>query len=467
MKFEQMKKQAEMYHQTYRKQMDLLEGSMLMKVKGSLDSYDVFALGKQLEAFDIYRQMREADNSANSLGAIPTIAYDVITAVHGASIIPIVASVQPIEEERGNVYFRQVRSQTTKGTATAGNIVVDPRTGVVTNTGFAGGAIESVAAAVTVAAQVAYAFTLAGAPLKSESLQIRIDGVAGVVCKDVGPQGADKNIGSLWGAGISGTVNYSTGLVNLTFAADPGAGHDIIASFQQNYEQAVDLPQIDSFLDSKGIQARIYALKGTIGMLQAFAMSKRFGMVAEDELAKDLVQEINREVGGDFIRKLRAAAIGSTSWSSAAPDGVSYFEHKQTYKDYLAKAETVILDNAGRGNISTLIVGKNHAAVIQTLPGFQKLSDGNTLGSHVFGTLDGITIVRVTETSILPTNEGIALWKGTSPFEAPAVYSPFMPLALTDNLPMAPNPLVTQKAAAVWAGVDILVPQFATKFNIS
>jgi hypothetical protein len=43
----------------------------------------------------------------------------------------------------------------------------------------------------------------------------------------------------------------------------------------------------------------------------------------------------------------------------------------------------------------------------------------------------------------------------------------FMPLAVTGTIPQAPNPLISQKAAAVWAGVDVLVPQYATRFNIT
>jgi hypothetical protein len=45
-------------------------------------------------------------------------------------------------------------------------------------------------------------------------------------------------------------------------------------------------------------------------------------------MAKELVQEINREIGGDLIRKLRAVAVGSTVYSDVAPAGVSLFEHK-------------------------------------------------------------------------------------------------------------------------------------------
>lgn len=97
---------------------------------------------------------------------------------------------------------------------------------------------------------------------------------------------------------------------------------------------------------------------------------------------------------------------------------------RQTYKYYLAGAEQVLVNNAGRGTISLLIVGQVHASIIQTLPGFVKLFDGNGLGSHVFGTLDGITVIRVMEQNILAPNAGLAVWKGLSPFEAAAVYAP-------------------------------------------
>ena len=380
-----------------------------------------------------------------------------ITAVQGASILPVIASVQPIDEERGSVYFKQIRHATTKGTGTAGQVVVDPRTGVTTSQGYASNILEAVTIATSASGTVSYTATLVG-PIKRESFVISL--------ATTNVQGKDVGNGAIWGAGVSGTIDYITGVVTLTFAADPGAGKAIVATYQQNYELSTDLPQIDSFYDSKSVMARVYALKGTIGMLQSYGMTKRFGMVAEDELAKDLVQEINREIGGDMIRKLANVALGLTTWSRTPPAGVSYFEHKQTFKDALQQAEATIVGNAGRGTISVLVVGKDTAAIIATLPGFQKLSDGTTLGSHVYGTLDGVTVVRVIEPNILGGYEGLALWKGQSPWEAAAVYAPFMPLSVTDALPQAPNPLISMKAAAVWCGVETLVPQYVTKFNV-
>jgi hypothetical protein len=106
---------------------------------------------------------------------------------------------------------------------------------------------------------------LASAPIRSETLSFVVNGLSGIIAKDIGG-------GQIYGIGLSGTVNYGTGAVALTFASDPGAGKVILCTYQQNYELSVDLPKIDSFFASSPIQARVYALKSNIGMLQSFGM---------------------------------------------------------------------------------------------------------------------------------------------------------------------------------------------------
>ena len=98
---------ADMYFEKYRTQVEGLEKSLLSKVR-SISHYDVAALGLQLDQFEAFRTMCEEDGNTNLLGKLPNIALDVITLIHGTSIIPVVASVQPIEEEQGIVYFKNM-----------------------------------------------------------------------------------------------------------------------------------------------------------------------------------------------------------------------------------------------------------------------------------------------------------------------------------------------------------------------
>ena len=456
-----MKKEAEKLYEKYRPQMEALEHSLLAKVRGgTLHIGDYYGLGKQLEQYDNYQEVCEEEGNMNLLGKIPVIAYDVITAIAGVSIIPVVASVQPVDEEKGTVYFKNIRAANTKGNLTAGQVLVDPRKNIVTPSGYSSNSVSGEPAATTAAATVTYSFTLAQFPLRSESVSITVQG-------DVNTYAVDDGKGNLIGKGLSGTINYLSGAVSVTFATQPAIGVSIFAAYQNNPELAADLPQIDTFFDSKGISAQVYALKGTIGLLQSYGMRRRFGLVAEDELAKDLVAEVNREIGGDLIHILNASAQGLTQWNKNPPSAnISYFEHKQTFKDALADAEAVLIGNAGRGMISQIIAGRQVAAIIQTLPGFEKLTDGTTLGVHVFGMLDGVTVIRCPNADVLAADMALLVWKGLSPFEAAVVYAPYMPLVVTATLPVAPNPLQQMKAAAVWAGVTSLVPNFVTALQV-
>jgi len=42
-----------------------------------------------------------------------------------------------------------------------------------------------------------------------------------------------------------------------------------------------------------------------------------------------------------------------------------------------------------------------------------------------------------------------------------------MPLVVTSAMPTGKNPLMNQKAAAIWAAIDILVDKFITKITIT
>lgn len=75
-----IEREAQRLCEHYRPQIDMLERSLLAKVR-PITSYDVYALGKQLESFDIYKSICEADGNAAQLGRIPDIALDRICPV--------------------------------------------------------------------------------------------------------------------------------------------------------------------------------------------------------------------------------------------------------------------------------------------------------------------------------------------------------------------------------------------------
>lgn len=483
---EQNARRAEYLYERYRPWMDVLAKSpniSLMRGNAGLTPNDAACLGAQLEQFEKYARfsgidvwktmesVNEEDSNTNQLGVLPKVAFDVITAVQGVSVLPLLASIQPIAEENGTVYFKNLRARDVKGNITNpnGETITSPTQNNKTLQSYASNEVSEIGAATTAAATLTYNFTLANIPIRSESLVITVQDDAATYCRDNGAlDPTTPLVGTLLGSGLSGTVNYITGAVEVAFAVQPAEPKNINASYQQNYELASDLPELEHFFDNKSVKSKVYALKGTIGMLSKYTASLRFGMDIEADLARDLVAEINKEIAGEIIIKLRAGAVGLETFSRTPPDpSISFFEHKQTIKDSLSIAEKNITDNLGRGTISTIIAGNAMAATLSTLPGFTKVSDGTTIGPHVYGTLDGITVVRTSEASLLGPDEGIAMWKGSTPFEAACVYSPFMPLVVTPTVQVGQNPLNDMKAAAVMAAVTPLVPQYATKWDFS
>jgi len=457
---------VESYFKMYRPHMEVLEKSLLNRAVGVTDHH-LIQLGKQLDAYRNYEKLLENSGSLNTLGELPKVALDVITATFANSILGVIATTQTIDQQKQIVYFKNLRSDSTKGNLTAGQTIVDPRSPMVTPSAFASNEVASEVLVATAAATLVYNGTCAILPVRSQFIYISVQDDVTVYCEDVGPRGSDKNIGSLLGAGLSGTINYTTGAVALRFAVQPAQPKSVFIKYQQNLELASDLPKMNSFLDHVTIEAKAYALKSVMGIFQSFALKKQLGDSAVDDMAMDLVREINAEIGGDFIRQYDAQAVGNTNFSLTAPVNVAEKLHRESYAFRMADAEAVMIGNAGRGAIKVMIVGTEHAALVRGLDGFQLLSDGNSLGAHIFGTYKSITYIRVPEASLLAAKAGIALYTGASPLESAGVYSPFMPLTMVQAPANSLNPLMDQRVAATMAGTKVVVPAYATKLTIT
>jgi hypothetical protein len=459
-------RKAEEYYKKYKSHMQVLEKSLLAKTR-SITPADYHALGHQLDEFANYKRFLESAGNVNSLGKLPLVAFDVITAVYATSIVPAIASVQPIDEVNGNVYFKNILAAEARGNMTAGQAFTDPRTGSRSGKGYSSSKTAAIDAITTTAGDVDYTVVLPAKPIVSESLKLTVSNDTTTYGEDVGVRGSDRNVGTILGNKISGTINYLTGELIVKFAADPGAGAIVRVQYQINYELAADLPKVTMFMDSKPVRAYLYTLKQTVGLVQSYTMSKRFGSSYEDDMAEDLVTEMNKELASDLVFTLRQNAQGTPVTFSRTPDaGVAEYNHRQAYKYKLAECDANFIAATGRGTVKVVVAGRNHCAFVEGLPGFKKLADGNAIGAHIFGMLDDKLYVRVPESDVMPVDSAIALHKGNQ-FEAAASWSPFMPLTVTDALPEGFNPLNTQKAAAMIGAIESMIPGFATELNLT
>jgi len=245
----------------------LEKDSALSKVR-SITSYDVYALGHQLHQFENYVQMCEEDGTVNQLGKIPNVALDVITVAYGSSPLSVAASVQPVEEEQGTIYYKDVVAQTTRGGVTTGDVMSTPNQMDQNIYDGYSGDIATQTLDTTVALTLTYGGVVTNAPLRKERVIVTVP--------SLGLTATDNGNGFLIGYNLQGTIDYATGAITVEFATNPGVGAAIVVQSAQDFEGAPDIPKIVFQLKSKSIMSRIWALKSTVGLEQSYAFETSF-----------------------------------------------------------------------------------------------------------------------------------------------------------------------------------------------
>lgn len=449
---------AERYMKKFRPQMEAFQKHAPFKSIRPVNEEDICALGEQFEQWgDYHRFLLNEMGSAKELGTLPNLALDIITLGYGNSIIPIIASTQPIEEVQGVVYYKEVRAQITKGNVTADDRLRGGTTAPDAYAiGYAGEVKTEAGAIPTPNVATIITINLATAPVRPNTIRIT---------ESTGAWSAqDDGNGNMLGIACYGTVVYTTGVVTLKFNTAPVAGQVFTSRYGINYEEGATIPKIRTQNASIPIEAEIFTLGTEIGMFKAYAMKKRFGRVAEDDMVQDLTNEITAELGQTALYRLRQAmpATSVVTWNKTPRQGVSWFEHKQELKDKISHAEAKILTAAGRGVVNVLVAGTSASAYLSNLPGFEKVAT-TAQGPQIYGTLDGLTVIRDPSPGV--SEKILCIYKGAGKFDTPCVYAPYMPLFVSGTIPMQ-NPVMRQGVAAVWAGIKSVVGSFVAEIQI-
>lgn len=464
--------------------------SVLAKTRG-VQAEDVYALGQMLNSWEKYRNFCESNGNLSDLGTLPQHALEIITADFGMSIVPHLASVQPIQERLGLIYYKTIRATKTRGNIEAGDYLQHPFRPPHASAGdqgdFAslrypeGYAGEKIITSLEVAGDGS-AYLIEGLePIaNAESSNIRPRSVI-ITGTYTGSSGGSHNVkmiddgeGNLLGNGVSGSLRYvgavglPAGILELVFA-DPVAADTFVFTFEYatDFEESGYVPEVNFTVEQTDIAAEIFALTQSQGMFKTFEFQNRFGQSAEEMMARDLTGALNLELGNTAVKRLVAACEAipgnSVTFNAGTPQYISYTEHMQQFKAMLIRASSTILRNAGRGQVNYLIAGHSAAALIATLPGWkQEIVD--TPGSNIWGTLDGMTVIRAPH---IQENAVYCVYKGKGSFDTPLVYAPYMPLVVTKTLQDIDNVLKNRAVAAVWAGMKVVAPTFVTKVVVS
>lgn len=450
---------ANMYLEKYPQHVNLLESAgARSRIGESVRSYDIIALGQKLDSFSQYHRWCESQN-LSSLGVIPEIALDVITAVSTASIIPLIASTQVLSEEHGVVYFKQQRAGSNSGGYKVGDLISDPLSlDNVNNVGGFGSGKKTVVLGEVTNGTADYEFELGISNVRPFKVQLLSTAFG---------QMQDNGQGQLIGYGVGGTIDYVTGKITLKLpeVADTA---QVTAIVDIDMDETSDIDSIRTNLDSREIRARIIALKTDTGAFANYAFSQRFNRSAADETAQDLTDELTRVLNTEAILTLArsVAAVDAADeavWNVKPGAGVGALDHKTGFVDVIARAERNMHKQSGVSSANRLIAGINAAAVIRGMPGFVPATEMSTNSVGLYGYLDGVPVIRASH--VLDDNQALTVGNVGGYFNAPLVEAPFMPLMMTDTIESSTNPFKGVRAAAVWTGLEAVNPNLVSYIN--
>lgn len=443
--------------------------SMKKKFEYEWTPNDSVAFGQYAQTWESFRDVFEADlTSRNTLGEALKSNLGLVAMAYSSLPIQNLASVQPLTDEAGTVYFRHGVAAQARGDIQAGADLISPMGAINKDIGSFTSETQDVSVSIADPATVTYNVQL-GAELRPGSVRVT---VAGGKIKAM-----DDGEGHILGVGIdaeASTINYKTGAAVLKFVDLTGKGvvaQDVIdVIYSQSVIDSNTIPTMKWILKSKVVNADYYVLQSQYSNLSEVVLRKRFGAELSDQVSADLVSQITSSVMFKAIQKLRSAAIRneqstgtSITWSITAPTAVSDADHRKTFDDKLIEATGVMYKVAGKGDITAMVVGTTGKKILKTA-GMRMIKNAVS-GPHLCGMYDGIPVYYAPNT-VLGDNEMLVVYRGQNWYEAPLVYAPFLPVTTVSGNAIQ-NVLTNANAAYHSAALENVVDGFVVRINFT
>jgi len=468
--------EAESYRRDYGSLIEQVGEEMETRYEGrySFSTFDEVALGRYAQTWESFLPVFESDmTSRDSLGDILKVGLDLVALQYATLPIQHLASVQPLSEEAGVVYYRRAIATSDRAGISKGDILLN-------STGKLGAGLPDYASEEIIDESQSivdnggnpsagpYTFALP-APIRSRTLNINIAGKI---------KGIDDGDGHIFGVGIdpdNSSIDYETGAVVVVLTDPVGSGlaigDTITIIFSQNLVSSTEIPGFRYDLVGKVMTVKYHLLQSQYSSLANYVVKRRFGKTLSEDVARDAVAQINGAVLMSAIKKLRTAAIknetnysfSTLSWAGVAPSGVSDIDHRRTFTDLAETAASKIEDMSGRSAITFMIIGQTARQIYSSL-GF-KGERKAVPGPYLAGYFEGVPVYYA-PLSVLPANEVLYGYRGLQWFESPLVYGPFLPTTVVKT---AGNPNVFSEAYGVahGAAMDSVVPEFVVRGKIT
>ena len=405
---------------------------------------------------------------AISIGDFQKYAFPLVRAIFPELVANQLVSVQPMLGPVSQVFYLDFVYGSTKGSVQKGTKVFDSLGLGPNNPYYSSPLVEGEVLGTGNGSNAQFTPNLSYTPVRAGSVSIT-DGVSTVT---------DDGNGNLVGDG-TGTVDYTSGAVDVTFATAPTNGASVSINYEYDMEGNSNIPEVDLILTSSPVVARPRKMKARWSLESAFNLRALHGLEAEVELTSAVGANVRFEVDREIILDLTNAVPSQNlapAWSKSkifkdtdsysaatgSADTVGYTEHLLSLVNQFVVAGNKIFGSTGRATGQWIVIGLSVADVVETLPGFVPvpgMPNGMTKGVYMAGTLNGRWAIY--KDPFYPSNQWLMGYKGSTFLEAGYVYAPYIPLYTTPMIVL--DDFIGRKGLATQYGKKMINPRFYSK----
>lgn len=285
-----------------------------------------------------------------------------------------------------------------------------------------------------------------------------------VVTKADGTKVTDEptntNSGTITGIG---TVYYKSGTIVASAAVADGT---TITYKYDNINEPTKIPTIFAGRQNLRMIAQQYALSTPISITAAEIARKSLSTDLRAELQAQGFGELAFEIDTLLLNDLidNANVYPTLTWSAVAPLGVSRRERFSDFELVLYQSSSMMLNATGRFAPTHIITDSFGLWVLKGIPGFVEKAVSNKTGSYVAGEVAGMKVIVATRTHLKP-GEMVLVHRGSEQMDAPAVYSPYIPITSTEWIPS--QELGEKKTYYTWYASKVTNPSMMAKIQVT
>lgn len=411
-----------------------------------------------------------------ALGSFSDHIFPVIRASVTTNAINDLVSVQPTTKHIATIVFLDWIYGTTKGTYVKGQKVFDALTGPAVPGDYASEDVTS--EPVTVVRSNTNATidgTLAfhdGGGVRPGTVQITdtlTSAGAGITFQDDG-NGGFVSGGCTLTTGT--TINYTTGAFTLVITGDTFTDTAAVATYRWDSEGSDSAPQVDVQITHSTVETRRYPLIQNYSQESAQNVMAELGMSLEPRIVEGAAGLLNYETAYRLIKLMWGLSSSTSTFSLTVPNAVPLVDHFRSLSYHLTKASNAIWSAAPKAQGTFCIVDEGGSNVVETLPSDMWNAAppaADPTGLHYIGTIKNT--LRVYKFRHLSQMTGASAygnilmgWKGSDPWEAGVVWSPFNLMYTTD--PLTTANFVTQRGMASRYAMKVVNPNVYRRITI-